>query len=160
MDKSKELEVVNKEEVIVTNLTPEQQLKSSLLLAIQRNVFFDAVLASIAYTLLEEAYRTSEELRKYPYEDIDIAKVNAEELKDFKIVSTVINEYLSLDELLKTPEVIVSWISNALRALLYTADNNTGRFVAGTLRVHLVADTGSGTIGIQIIAIKHDKEVA
>lgn len=140
-------------------LSPEQSLRQGLLLAVQRNVFFDAVLASMAYTLLEEAFRKSKELRDYPYEQVDLATVPGEELKNYKLVTTILNDdTASIGTVTEQPDLAVQRIIDAINRILYLGSlNNPSRIVAGTLRMHIVTDARTGKLAIMVMAVKHER---
>ena len=136
-------------------------VKVGLLEAVQHNVFFDAVLSSMAYTLLEKAFAESAILREYPYEDKDMSTLTSEEALEYDITSRpVTTDTMSLRQLVQQADITVSRIIRAVILLLESTI--PGKIVAGTMRIHLVSEaSGTGRVGIHISAIKHTtKETA
>lgn len=162
MDHKDQVEVEVKEEVIrAVQPGTVKDVKIGLLEAVQHNVFFDAVLASIAYTLLEEAFAKSAILRDYKYEDKDMGTLTPEEALVYDIVSKPVTvDTMSLRQLVQQADITVSRIIRAVEGLLQST--LPGTIVAGTLRIHLVSEAaGTGRVGIHISAIKHTpKETA
>ena len=145
-----EMQVAQPAEVKITDP------RIGLLMAIQRNVFFDAVLSSMAYTLMEEAFTKCQEIRDYPYADIDMGTVKSEDVKDYSIITMpVTDEPISMDEMLGSTDVVVDIIVGAIKAFLYRDSPIGVRCVAGTLRIHLVPENETGKLDIHITAVKH-----
>lgn len=136
---------------------PEADPQISLMLAIKNNIFFDAVLASMAYTLLEEAFKISPEIKNYPYEDVDLDRVVFPQ--KFSIVThplTGNEDPMLLDDIKSNVPEVVSIIIDGIKHMLF--DTATGRVVAGTMRIHLVLDGETGGVDIVLTAIKHNTE--
>lgn len=134
---------------------PEPQplpcLKRDLLQAITNNVFMDAVMASIGYTLLEEAFKTSTACKEYPFLYVDFSKLKPEETEEFGVVTRdVLKVPQTLDAVLRDGRYWADRIRTAVEDMLATPG-----IVAGTMRIQLMTNTETGRINMQLIAVKH-----
>lgn len=147
-------EVTQFEEKQVASLVDRnRELRKALVQIIYHNVFFDAILSSMALTLLDEAFARYDTLRNYPY-----AKVNFEADVDpdkFTVVTTMINSGLTLNNIMTSPHVVVDIIATTLAGMLYSVTDGS-RWVAGTVRIHaaLQVEANDSRIAFVLTAVK------
>ena len=130
---------------------PKPCLRRDLLQSITNNVFMDAVLASIGYTLLEEAFKTSTALKEYPFLYVDFNTITPEQADEYAVTTrNVVMSPQTLNALVTDAEHWASRIQAAVEDML-----TTPYIVMGTLRIQLTTNPETGRISMQIIAVKH-----